>query len=363
MKIKKFTAKTYRIALDMIKAEFGEDAVILSTNEKKGRQSYVEITAAIDYDNGLSVKADASKLESPFSGRNFAVSRGGFLYGNNDEEMKTHTLKQDCPRRDVDRIKDNVLTGTNLLPDRKKEPFNILKKNSIKGDNHINQHINCENPNNRGLSFKNQLEIKDKAKNTKIIMLIGSTGVGKTTTVAKLSANALKEGKKVGIISLDNYRIGALEQIRIYARIMGVPLYTASSPNALREGIPRFMKNRDLIFIDTMGRNHRDVGYIKFLADSCLIDIPMELHLLLSANSEYEFMLETFRFYNELPISYLALTKIDEAVSLDNLLNFIGICRKPVAYITTGQRVPDDIEFTPTADISSFISNKVINTC
>ncbi len=363
MKIKKFTARNHRLALEMIKKEFGDDAVILSTAEKKGSSPLVEITAAIDYDSGLYKENNTPKGEASFPNENFTASHIASLYKNNDKKAGLNYTDSDSDKMNVENVQISLGNTYSLSSNRKKGLFDYPDNNSIKEEHAANQHSKFQSLNDNSLSVKNLTGKKDAVKSSKVIMLIGPTGVGKTTTVAKLSAKALKEGKKVGIISLDTYRIGAVEQIRIYARIMGVQLFTASSPEALRDGIPRFLKGRDVIFIDTMGRNPRDEAYIKFLAESCLLDIPMDIHLLVSANSDSNFLLETYKFYNALPISYIAFTKIDEAVRFDNLHNLLMVYRKPVAYLTTGQKVPDDIEFPLSDDISDLLLNKRMRTC
>lgn len=366
MKIKKFTAKNYKEALEMIKKEFGDNAVILSSNEKKGSPSYVEISAAIDYDNEFIKKDTDVKVKSSFIAGNFADSHLASLYKNNKDDSKIteeHCHKKENRQTVVEQINNYGDKAAEALPNGRKELLGFLRKCPIKEDYALNLCSKAESLGDVTSLMKHQLMVKDNSKNSRIIMLIGPTGVGKTTTIAKLSARALKEGKRVGIINLDSYRIGACEQIRIYARIMGIPLYTASSADTLREGIARFLRNRDVIFIDTMGSNPKDETYIKFLADICLSDIPMELQLLMSANCDDEFMQETYRFYKKLPVSFIAFTKIDEAVRFGSLYNLLMTYRKPVAYLTTGQKVPDDIAFPSSEILSDLIMNKRLQPC
>lgn len=376
MKIKKFTAKNYKEALEMIKKEFGDDAVILSSEEKKGSHSYVEITSAIDYDNEFITKGSSEKVKSSFisgiSGK-FGHSHVASLYKNNkDENKKIEEHYSNLPpehgshKTTIEKAAPSVNKVTEPLPPQKtekKDLFGLLKKCSINEDYALNLSKKADSLDDIIYLMKHQLMVKDNSKNGKIIMLVGPTGVGKTTTIAKLSAKSLKEGKRVGIINLDTYRIGACEQIRIYARIMGIPLYIASSQDTVKDGISRFLRNRDVIFIDTMGRNPKDEEYNKFLANICLSDSNIELHLLISANSDDEFMQETYKFYKKLPVSCIAFTKVDEAVRFGSLYNLLMTYRKPVAYLTTGQKVPDDIEFPTLENLSELIVKKGQKTC
>jgi len=178
----------------------------------------------------------------------------------------------------------------------------------------------------------------------KVVMVIGPTGVGKTTTIAKLAARAIKNGRKAAMISLDTYRIGAIEQIRIYSRIMGVPLDIVPDTSGLRKSLAKYA-DRDMIFIDTTGRNPRDEGYISELAGIYDLEIPVSTHLLMSANSDENFMSEAYKRYSRLRIDCLSFTKMDEAVKLGAIYNLCSTYKKPVGYLTTGQRVPQDIEF------------------
>lgn len=365
MKIKKFIARNYKEALELIKNDWGDDAVILSTEEKKGNPSYVEITAATDYDKEFIKKDINQKSSTTQKTDNFADSRLSFLYRKNREAVQnTAEINSDIPdilnnQINVNEKKEKV----SLYKPLKQDLLEHLINCSISKDFATNLCKKARCLDDIIYLIKHQLIIKDTTKTSKVIMLIGPTGVGKTTTVAKLAAKALKEGKRVGLINLDTYRIGACEQIRIYARIMGIPLYIASGEDTIKEGITRFMKNRDLIFIDTMGRNPKDEEYNKFLSNICLSNPNIELHLLLSANSDCDFMMEAYKFYKRLPISCIAFTKIDEAIKYGSLYNLLMTYRKPVAYVTTGQKVPDDIGFPTVDNLSELIVGKGHITC
>jgi flagellar biosynthesis protein FlhF len=204
---------------------------------------------------------------------------------------------------------------------------------------------------------------EDAPSGARALMFIGPTGVGKTTTIAKLAARAIQNGRRVGIISLDTYRIGAIEQVRIYAKIMGIPLSVVSNGKEFKNSLSTFAGTREMIFIDTSGRNPHDNEYIREMLENVGIGFPLELHLLMSANYDDEFMVDTFRSYGKLPVDYLSITKIDESVRFGSLYNLLLIYQRPVAFLTTGQKVPDDIESASVDRLVNLILRKRCYAC
>jgi flagellar biosynthesis protein FlhF len=176
-----------------------------------------------------------------------------------------------------------------------------------------------------------------------VAAFIGPTGVGKTTTIAKLSAElSLKQKKRVGIISIDSYRIGAVEQLRTYADIMGLPCLPAFSAEDFQHALGR-MENRDIILVDTAGQSHLDTGRMQELGRLMAGETEISTHLVLSATIKREDMLEAARNFSTLsPHSYV-FTKVDETRTRGGLIDQIMALNLPVSYITNGQRVPEDI--------------------
>ena len=186
--------------------------------------------------------------------------------------------------------------------------------------------------------------IQLKTKGPTTVMLVGPTGVGKTTSIAKLAARyKIQQKKSVGLITIDTYRIAAVEQLRTYADLIGVPLKVIASPEALQEAI-KALSDRDLILIDSAGRSPRNADKMNELhqyVDAAKAD---ELHLVLSMSVGADVMADTLKRYQEFSISKLLFTKLDEAVNYGAILGIINKTQKPIGYITTGQEVPDDIE-------------------
>lgn len=177
-----------------------------------------------------------------------------------------------------------------------------------------------------------------------IAALVGSTGVGKTTTVAKLAAQfILKHGsRQIALITTDNYRIGAHEQINTYGRILDVPVRVASDAEDLRRHINSFSDKR-LILIDTAGMSQRDMRLAEQLKTLQHGDLPIRPYLVMSATTQYKAMLEIMDAFRVLEPQATILTKLDEAVTKGTALSAIIERRMPLSFITDGQQVPEDI--------------------
>ncbi|MBI5183033.1 MAG: hypothetical protein HY999_01530, partial [Nitrospinae bacterium] len=178
----------------------------------------------------------------------------------------------------------------------------------------------------------------------KIAAFIGPTGGGKTTTIAKLAAEyVLLRNKDVALITIDTYRIGGVEQLNIYADIIGIPVYVVLSQSELRRAIESY-RDKDLILIDTPGRGQRDKSRLSELMNLLSGERSIEKYLVLSATTRDEGLSEIIENFSPLSIDSLLFTKIDEGVSFGSIINRSIHSGKPLSYLTTGQRVPEDIE-------------------
>jgi flagellar biosynthesis protein FlhF len=191
-------------------------------------------------------------------------------------------------------------------------------------------------------------EVPLQINQRKIMMFVGPTGVGKTTTIAKLAARfayKMPINYKVGIITLDSFRVGAIEQLKAYANIMRIPLEVVKKTNELNEAITR-LKDCHYILIDTAGSSQYDMDKIELINDYQLKlddDITIEKTLVLSANMKTTDLQEIFARYSILSINNLSFTKLDETKSFGNLISFAHKSKKSITYFSIGQNVPDDL--------------------
>ncbi len=189
----------------------------------------------------------------------------------------------------------------------------------------------------------------------RIAALVGPTGVGKTTTIAKLAANfKLIRGLKPGLVTVDTYRIAAVEQLRTYAEIINLPLSVANTPDEM-DGAVAELGDVDVVLIDTAGRSPRDEVKIRELADFLLAAKPDEVHLVLSAAAGERNLRAAVDRFAMVQADRLILTKLDEAEGLGGLLALLGQVERPVSYITTGQAVPDDLEAASSSRLARLI--------
>ncbi len=186
--------------------------------------------------------------------------------------------------------------------------------------------------------------IRMKKSGARIVALVGPTGVGKTTTVAKLAAHyTLGRKASVALITVDTFRVGAVEQLKTYSRIMGVPLEVASTPAEVQKAVDSH-GDKDLIIIDTVGRSPRDNETIESLREMLQFPQPIEIHLCVAATTRDSELRSIVKSFSVLPVSRLLFTKLDESSSFGSIINLQIENKMPLSYFTRGQRVPEDIE-------------------
>ncbi|MCP4375986.1 MAG: flagellar biosynthesis protein FlhF [bacterium] len=186
-------------------------------------------------------------------------------------------------------------------------------------------------------------DTENGSRQCKVVVLIGPTGVGKTTTIAKLAANyKLRQGLRVGMITIDTYRVAAVDQLQTYAEIVEVPLRTVLSPPELRQAVYA-LRGMDVVLIDTTGRSQNDLlrlSQLRSFIDAADAD---EVHVVVSAAANPRCIQGILERFSPLGANRLLVTKLDEAATYGAILNMSRADVGPMAYVTSGQEVPDDI--------------------
>jgi flagellar biosynthesis protein FlhF len=193
------------------------------------------------------------------------------------------------------------------------------------------------------------------ADQTKIVALIGATGVGKTTTIAKIAANfVLDKACSVALITADTYRISAVEQLKTYSDIIGVPLEIVYSPDELRLAIDKH-RDKQLILIDTAGRSQHNEFQLEEL--KCLLAVvpDIEKHLVLSATTKYKDAVDILRKFSLCEPDKVLFTKVDETSTVGAIINLVHQYPITLSYITNGQSVPDDIVVADSKELAKLL--------
>ncbi|GBE01040.1 flagellar biosynthesis protein FlhF [bacterium BMS3Bbin06] len=330
MRIKRFNARTFSEALTLIKRELGPDAVILSSEQV--REDMVELVAAVD------------NSEAPLARKSAGTASTG---GYSDL------------RSEIERLRDAIVQMRNSgyemrLPENRRRILSLLLKNSVKEEFAMRL---CERASDLKSLFQRlseELSTMRIDNSQAAIMLIGPTGVGKTTTLAKLAAREIRMGRKVAVVTLDTFRIGATDQLKRFSRLLNIPLEIVRDPSELKSRISKHM-SMDRIFIDTAGRNPGEGRYLEELKKVYKLGLPIETHLLMSPNSDDSFLTSAYRHYSRLNIDCLGFTKLDESVKRGSIYNLSLLYQKPVAYITTGQRIPGDLAFPDSSTLARLV--------
>lgn len=341
-----FKAENIQQAIASIKEELGEDAMILGTRKipKKPMDPYAkqmfEVEAALPVnafpktpekkDALQEVKADIADIKD-------MISLAGFSSGMTNmvcNHFESVGVLASLLRSGVsERLAARLIQDAGRLMDRTKDQGEKLK--SLK--KHVMQQ--CLNL----IHIKDCFSMKNNTDIPHVAAFVGPTGVGKTTTIAKLAALlAFKRKMKVGLISIDNYRVGALEQLKAYASIMGLPCAKAYNADDLTSALDR-MRSLDIILIDTAGHSHFDEKRIHEISKLICSDFRISTHLVLSVTVESTIMKDAASAFSILQPDTLVFTKIDEMRRCGKMLDQLSEIRLPVSLVTDGQRVPEDL--------------------
>ncbi len=408
MIIKKFTAKTENEALEAAKKELGNGVVTMNVRSVSGkgffaalRPKLVEVTVALEEEK----VAERPTARNPAAQQAAPGSVHQCLHANTENaqniEKKLDSLQTllesrlqqpDAQRADADGTKaaeeaaeekeDKQAKDADKEGNPEQEKFiRLLYNTMIESDvdekyaNQILEEIErSKKPNipidyilaniyqKMILKFGKSEGIVPSDKGPKVVMFLGPTGVGKTTTIAKIASHyAVDEKKKVVMVTADTYRIAAAEQLRTYANILEVPFRVIYTDEELKQAIEDF-KGFDYIFVDTAGHSHQNeeqLEKMKSLLASANDVANQQSFLVLSASTKYMDLRGIAEKYKSVADYQLIFTKLDETITLGNLLNLKLCTGAPIAYVTYGQNVPDDIEkFNPQKTVKQLLGGK-----
>lgn len=381
MKVKKFMAASMPDAMKQIRMELGKDAVILNsrvvyTGGVLGffKKRNIEVMAALD--------ANQESEQKP-SVKPAAVQDHSDDYKGNAEDAQFSSLKtSDELIREISSLKQMMssLASSNqaipVHPEAIRKAQFILDEQEI--DKSIQDHVLqalLEKWYLRGANAKDseieawlheelikQIEdipFEGISFSKKYINVAGPTGVGKTTTLAKMAAECvIKHRKKAAFITADTYRIAAIDQLKTYASILNMPLEVCYTIEDFRQAADK-LKEFDVVLIDTAGRNFRNKQYVEDLKNVIDFENEMETFLVLSLTSKQKDMEEIYNQFSIIDIDKLIFTKADETSTYGSMYNIIHKYKKGAAYITNGQDVPDDILMAgPEAIVKQLMGNK-----
>ncbi|KNZ70867.1 flagellar biosynthetic protein FlhF [Thermincola ferriacetica] len=385
MRVKRYVAENLQDAMLKVKMDMGKDAVILHTRKfKEGGffgffgKTMVEVTAAVE-DNPISPvsqpKPTAQKVANQAQVHSFATFKE--KAGGVDDERNAD-LQAELQEMKMLMYEMKSQMEANL--DAKSLPEPLQRFHQILIDNEVEEALAAkilkgllktypaEEP-VEGHKLKKSLEqsmlkilrrpkpitFKKQGLHQQVVALIGPTGVGKTTTIAKLAATfSIVDKKKVALITADTYRVAAVEQLKTYGEIIGIPVNVVYTPEELRDSIGQHT-DKDLILIDTAGRSHKNVAQMAELKAYLDAADATEILLVLSATTKYKDMLEIINSYSDIPLTKLVFTKLDETSTYGAILNIINKTQKHLSYVTVGQNVPDDIEIADPEKIVKMI--------
>lgn len=374
MKIKKYQGETEEQVIDMAKGELGNDAIVLSIKKITPtgifsiiKKPYIELTASYD-ENKVKIEEKSKNFFLDIKSKKLENSLENKLKEKDAtiEKLEKRIIELEAYLEKAIRNL-SLEKGSNKIKYKNQVVQFIYEMLILKGVNqtvceHILQSVDKEENQNIDLIVKivynKIIEILDNVvckdlvidkdsidKEAKTIVFLGTTGVGKTTTIAKLSSEIImNKGKKVGFITSDTYRIAAVEQLKTYAEILDSQVEVVYSVEDVKPKIDKLKVMNDYIFFDTAGRSHKNeknMEEIKLLLKE--IDNP-EIYLVISSTNNSEDIENIINTYSKFSKFNIIFTKIDETDTIGTILNIAYKNNNKIAYVTVGQNVPSDIE-------------------
>lgn len=366
MQIKKFIKPTLKEAIEQVKTELGEEALVLSTRiipakDKTSPVKMFEVVASVEEDHRVKMTSKATQKikEDVKKGAEDELQKlkEKIFSAKQQANIKSPLTKQSQVdfaelNKKLDSIKLSLLQSeiqpsiANNIIDQLKKQASLIKQTDI--NNYLQAVISSLIPTSR-------FEV-EKKKNSKLVAMVGPTGVGKTTCIAKLAViSKILHKLDVGLITLDTYRLGALDQLKIFSEVSKIDFLVAYDAADLSKAINKFRK-KDIVFIDTAGRSQNNLKMLantKEILNSVNVD---EILLAVSSTGTTQNLLDVAKKFKILNYKGFIFTKLDEAVAFGNILNVISKFNIPVKFLTNGQVIPDDI----IAADSDFIAKMIL---
>ncbi|KOA20998.1 flagellar biosynthesis protein FlhF [Clostridium homopropionicum DSM 5847] len=361
MIIKKYIVNNMNEAMNRIRYELGADAVIISQRKIKKpgfkgifMPKVIEVTAAVDrnkneFENEMKSSIDAikkvmeKKVPVKENKANIEVVKPKEEITSSEsqilkqmQEMKEMISKLSEGNKDISNTKSELQIKLENNDIREELASKIVTKASLIEED-VSEEVKIKK------IIEGMIKISDSEMKG-IVVLAGPTGVGKTTTIAKLAGRlALVEKKKVGLITIDTYRIGAIEQLNTYADIMNIPFKTVFSVKDMENAIES-MKDLDVILIDTTGRSSKNLMQIAELKSFIQKVSPDNIYLVISSTTKDKDIDSIVEGYKALNFNNVIITKLDETTTYGSILNILESAGKPLSFITIGQNVPEDFK-------------------